>query len=131
MQTKWVSTSMAFLVLTGVSMVMSAETDSRIFELRTYYAHPGKLDALHARFRDHTTKLFEKHGMTNIGYLTPVENPDNKLVYILAYPSREAREKSWKAFLSDPDWKKAAQASEASGPLVAKFESQFLTATDY
>jgi hypothetical protein len=99
--------------------------------MRTYYAAPGKLDALNARFRDHTCKLFEKHGMTEIGYWMPIENPDNKLIYILAYPSREAREKSWKAFLADPDWQKAYKASEANGKLVTKIEPVLLTATDY
>jgi hypothetical protein len=129
----WSGLSTAILMFTvfGVSMVMSAEPDSRLFELRTYYAHPGKLESLQARFREHTTKLFEKHGMTNIGYWTPIENPENQLIYILAYPSREAREKSWQAFLADPEWKKAAQESEASGPLVAKSDKVFLTATDY
>src|SRR5689334_8737236 len=77
----------------------AANDDTRVFEMRTYYAAPGKLDALNARFRDHTCKLFEKHGMTNVGYWMPIENPDNKLIYVLAYPNRDAREKSWKAFM--------------------------------
>jgi hypothetical protein len=106
--------------------------DAPVYEMRVYYAAPGKLDALHARFRDHTTKLFEKHGMTNVGYFVPAgENPDRKLVYFLAYPSREAREKAWKAFLADPDWKKAAAESEKDGRLVAKAEIKFLTPADY
>jgi hypothetical protein len=105
--------------------------DTRVFEIRTYYAAPGKLDALHARFRDHTCKLFEKHGMTNIGYWVPIDNPDNKLIYILAFPSREAREKSFKAFGADPEWQRAFKASEVDGKLVAKVESVFLSATDY
>lgn len=109
----------------------AAEPDTRVYELRTYIAHPGKLDALNARFRDHTVKLFEKHGMTNIGYWMPVENPDLKLIYMLAFPDRAAREKSWKAFGDDPDWKKVQQESEAAGPLVAKIETRLLTATDY
>src|ERR1700751_4173888 len=89
--------------------------DTRIFEMRTYYAAPGKLDDLNKRFREHTTGLFEKHLITNIGYWMPVENPDSKLVYVLAYPSREARDASWKAFAADPDWKKAQAESEANG----------------
>jgi hypothetical protein len=109
----------------------AAEKDSRVYEMRTYYAAPGKLDALHARFRDHTCKLFEKHGMTNIGYWVPIENPENKLIYLLAYPSREARAASWKTFMADPDWKKAYKDSEANGRLVTKVEQLFLTATDY
>src|SRR5882762_4371713 len=86
--------------------------DTRLFEMRTYYAAPGKLDDLNARFRNHTTKLFEKHGIENIGYWTPIENKDNKLVYILAYPSKEAHDQSWKAFGADPDWKRARSESE-------------------
>jgi hypothetical protein len=109
----------------------AAEKDDRLYELRVYYAAEGKLDALNARFRDHTTKLFEKHGMTNVGYWTPVENPDRKLIYLLSYPTREAARESWKAFLADPDWQKAARESERDGRLVAKIESTFLTTTDY
>ena len=105
--------------------------DERCFEMRVYYAAPGKLDALHARFRDHTCKLFEKHGMTNLGYFVPLDNPESKLIYFLAYPNREARDKSWKAFMADPDWQKAYKASEVDGKLVAKVEAPLLSATDY
>ncbi len=102
-----------------------------LYELRVYTAAPGKLDALHARFRDHTARLFEKHGMTNIGYWVPVENKDVKLYYILSYPSLDARKESWRAFLADPDWKKAAAESEKNGKLVTKIEELFLVPTDY
>lgn len=115
----------------AAATLQAAERDSRVFEMRTYWSPAGKLDALHARFRDHTTKLFDKHGMTNVGYWVPLENPDNKLIYFLAYPSREAREKSWKAFIADPDWQRAHRESEADGKLVDKVESRFLQATDY
>lgn len=110
---------------------LAAEPDTRCYELRTYYAAPGKLDALHARFRDHTCKLFEKHGMVNVGYWVPLDNPDNQLIYLLAYPSREARETSWKNFMADPSWQEAFRKSEENGRLVVKVESIFLTATDY
>jgi hypothetical protein len=119
------------IVLTMAVAAGAADKDGRVFEMRVYYAADGKLDALHARFRDHTTKLFEKHGMTNVGYWAPLENPERKLIYFLAYPSRDAREKSWQAFVADPDWKAVQKASEASGRLVAKVESLFLAATDY
>ena len=112
----------------------AAEPDTRCFEMRTYFAAPGKLDDLLARFRDHTVKLFEKHGITNIGYWVPVENTANKLVYVIAFPNREAREGadgSWKAFAKDPEWQSAQKASEANGKLVAKVESVFLNATDF
>ena len=82
-----------------------------LYEMRVYYTNEGKLDALHARFRDHTMALFEKHGMTNVGYFVPTgDNPEQKLVYFLAYPDREARDASWKAFLDDPDWQAAFKA---------------------
>ena len=105
--------------------------DGRLFEMRTYFAAPGKLDALQARFRDHTCKLFEKHGITNIGYWVPVENPDNKLVYVLAFPDASAREKAWKEFMDDADWKAAAAASEKDGKLVTKIDSVLLKCTDF
>lgn len=105
---------------------------SAIYEMRVYYAAEGKLDALNARFRDHTMKLFEKHGIANIGYFTPEgANPERKLVYFLSYPNREARDKSWKEFGSDPDWQKAAKESEKNGRLVTKVEQYFLQPTDY
>ncbi len=123
------------LSLLGCLMMLStglaAEKETRFFELRTYYAAPGKLDDLLARFRNHTTKIFEKHGMVNIGYWVPLTNSENKLVYLLAYPSREAREKSWKEFSSDPEWKEVARASEANGRLVTNVVSVFMTPTDY
>ncbi|HEV7403663.1 MAG TPA: NIPSNAP family protein [Chthoniobacteraceae bacterium] len=114
-----------------VSSAMVSAADTRCFEVRVYTAAPGKLEALHARFRDHTLALFEKHGITNIGYWTPSPNPDNKLAYILAYPSKEAREESWKKFQADPDWVKAKNESELGGKLVAAVEQRFLQATDF
>jgi NIPSNAP len=104
-----------------------------LFEIRTYTTEPGKLEALNARFRDHTTKLFEKHGMTNIGYWTPSEGPrsEDTLIYVLAHDSRAAADKSWQAFRADPDWLKARGESEAAGPIVKKVESIFVTPTDY
>src|SRR5687768_13660447 len=111
------------LCLVAFSASMVFAKDDRMFELRTYYAAQGKLDALHSRFRDHTTKLFEKHGITNVGYWVPVENPESKLVYVLAYPNQEARQSSWKAFGGDPDWQKVKAESERNGKLVSKVES--------
>ena len=112
----------------------AAGKEARCFEMRIYHAAPGKFNDLHARFRNHTNKLFQKHGMTLIGYWVPVEAKDgaeDTLIYILAYPSREAREQSWKAFMADPDWQAAYKASEVNGKLVAKAEQKFLEATDY
>ena len=104
------------------------------FEMRTYHAADGQFDDMLARFRNHTLKLFEKHGITNVGYWTPIEEKDgskNTLVYLLAYPSAEQREVMWKAFITDPDWKAAAKASEVNGKLVAKVESIYLAPTAY
>ncbi len=109
----------------------AADRDSRCFELRTYHANEGKLDALNARFRDHTVELFKRHGMTNVGYWVPLDNGENKLVYLMAYPDRAARDKMWKAFFNDPDWKAAYKASTADGKLVKRVESVFLSPTDY
>jgi hypothetical protein len=106
---------------------------TRVFELRTYTTHPGKLDALHTRFRNHTVKLFEKHGMTNVVYTTPMDAPasENTLIYLLAHKSREAGKASFEAFRKDPDWVKVRKESEAPGPIVIKVDSVFLTPTDY
>jgi hypothetical protein len=110
-----------------------AQTGKRIFELRTYTTQDGKLDALNARFRDHTTKLFEKHGMQNIGYWTPADEPlkKNTLIYVISHKDRQAAEKSWAAFRADPEWLKVRKASEANGPIVLTVESVFMDATDY
>ena len=106
----------------------------RFFEMRTYYAAEGKIDNLNARFRDHTNKLFQKHGIEMVGYWQPVDEKNQKkpvLVYILAYPSREAREKSWKEFFADPEWQAVAKKSEENGKIVAKVESVYMSPTDY
>ena len=101
------------------------------YEMRTYYAAPGKFEELENRFRNHTMRAFARHGMVNVAYWKPVDNPENKLVYILAYPSAQAREASWTAFRVDPEWVAAKAASEANGLLVSKVESVFLRSTDY
>lgn len=112
----------------------SLAPDSRCFEWRTYTAAPGKLEALHARFRDHTNALFVKHGMTLVGYWVPSDadkGAANTLVYLLAYPNRAARDKAWDAFGKDPAWLEARKASEVDGKLTEKVESVILAATDY
>jgi len=118
----------------ALSVLASAATaEDRFFEMRTYIANDGKFEDLHKRFRDHTVELFKKHGMESIGYWVPTDGDGakNTLVYILAYPNREAREKSWKAFMADPDWQAVYKASHAGGPLVKEVKSQFLAPTDY
>ena len=106
----------------------------RCFELRTYTAAPGRLDALNSRFRNHTLVLFKKHGMEVVGFWVPTDKEagaGEKLVYILAHKSRAAAEASWKAFRADPAWVAAKSASEVDGVLAAKVESVFLSGTDY
>lgn len=120
------------LMLVGLSSIApAAEKAPQCFELRIYYAAEGKLDALNSRFRDHTIALFTRHGMTNVAYWMPVENPQRRFVYLLSYPDLAAREASWKAFQADPEWIAAKAASETSGTLVEKVESRFLTLTDF
>lgn len=123
------------LALSLAFVASSLAADARTFELRIYTTNEGKLPDLLKRFREHTCKLFEKHGMENIGYWVPIEEADganNKLIYIIAHKSREAAKASWAAFGSDPDWKAAAKASEENGKILAeKPESIFMTATDY
>jgi hypothetical protein len=129
----------AFLAVTAISAPVSAQDaalDPRaaLYELRVYHPHPGKLDALNARFREHTLELFEKHGMRNVAYWIEQPNeasPDGKVIYVLAFPSREARDASWKAFGADPEWQAVQSASEAAGKLVAKVDSTFMTLADY
>jgi hypothetical protein len=124
-------TGIAGLAVAAVN-ARSARED-RVFEMRTYTANPGKIQALHARFRDHTCHLFEKHGMMNVGYWSPTtgENAENTLVYILAFPSKEAREKSWKEFQADPDWIKLKADSEKDGVLASKVTSILMNPTEY
>jgi hypothetical protein len=131
----------AFAILTaagigfrlGKTTTASASTTGRVFEVRTYTAEPGKLEALHARFRDHTVQIFNKHGMTSLGYFAPTDEPlsKNTLIYVLAFPSREAAKKSWDEFRNDPEWQKVQKESEANGKLVTKVDSIFTEPTDY
>jgi hypothetical protein len=106
------------------------KSDPRVFELRTYHAAPDKSDALNARFRDHTNALFKKHGMEIIGFWTDEKRPE-VLIYILAFPSKDAADKSWKEFVEDPDWIKAKADSEKDGALTTKIERVFMNPTDY
>lgn len=120
-----------FMAAVAPGVVQGAEKDTKLYEMRIYYSPEGKLNDLHARFRDHTMKLFAKHGITNVAYWTPIENKENKLIYVLSYPDKAAREMAWKKFLGDPEWQKAQKESEANGRLVSKIEQYFMTATDY
>jgi hypothetical protein len=106
---------------------------SRVYELRTYTTEPGRLPALNKRFREHTLKLFEKHGMRNEMYWTPTdpELAENTLIYVISHESRDAAKKSWAAFQADPEWQKVKAASEADGKILTKVTSVYMTPTDY
>lgn len=124
------------LALCGLfSTMIHAADESRVYELRIYNCNEGKLDALLARFRNHTCKLFEKHGIGNVGYWVPVDKENGSettLIYVVEHKSREAAKESWKAFGADPEWQVARKASEEGGKILAKApESIFMTPTDY
>ena len=118
-------------VVPGESVVNAQS--KRVFELRTYTAPEGKLEELHARFRDHTMRIFKNHNMTNVVYFRPQDSPlkDNTLIYLISHQSREAAKENWSAFGKDPEWQKVANESQKNGKIVAKVESVFLDATDY
>lgn len=128
-----------FYSLLTISLLFSTTTfaqssltkpGSRLYEVRIYHPTPGKYAEIVDRFRQYTTKIFEKHGMENIGYWTPTDTSRKELIYILAYPNREARDASWKAFGSDPEWKAVVAKTEANGKLVDHVDQIFMTESD-
>jgi hypothetical protein len=106
---------------------------SAVYELRIYHAYEGKLDDLLTRFRDHTMRIFERHGMTNVAYWTPTDDPSKgkTLIYVIAHAGRQAADTNWQAFRDDPEWKDVQAKSEANGKLVEKIDSTFLMLTDF
>jgi hypothetical protein len=130
------TTVLLALVFAAVAAPTFAPTanDGRVFELRTYHTPPGKLDALNARFRDHTIQLFKHHGMDVVGFWEPTDpkqGAGETLVYILAHKNRAAADASWSAFRADPEWVRVKADSEKDGSLTTKVESVFMSATDY
>ena len=132
--------SWAFLIVglilgAGLVQLRAAESaaPARVFEIRTYHCFPGRLDALHKRFREHTKKMFEKHGMTNVAYWTFEDSPakEDTLIYVISHASREQAKVNWAEFGADPEWKAIAADSEKDGKIVEKVESVFVDATDY
>lgn len=110
-----------------------AQDSGKVYELRTYTATPGNLDKLLTRFRDHTLRIFAKHGMTSIGYWIPTDEAEasNTLIYILAHDSEEAAMRSWQAFSQDPEWQKVNEESNANGPILQSVVRKFMTAADF
>jgi hypothetical protein len=127
--------ALGLLLGASLSWVRAADAPSpaRVFEIRTYHTQPGRLDALHKRFREHTKRIFEKHGMTNVAYWTFEDNPakDNTLIYVISHASREQAAKDWAEFNADPEWQKVSADSQIDGKIVAKVDSVFVDATDY
>ena len=124
----------AILVMSGYAIGRASQaTPAHIYELRTYTAAEGKLDAVNARFRDHTRRIFDRHGMKSVGYWLPTEGDKagTTLIYILEHPSREEARKHWADFNADPEWQKVKAESEKDGKIVTKAESVFMNATDY
>jgi hypothetical protein len=113
--------------------IAHAQAAKHVFEVRTYTAPEGKLGELHARFRDHTMRIFNKHGMKSVIYLSPQDAPDsaNTLIYVLEHPSREAAKKAWADFQADPEWQKVSTESQVNGRIVTKVVSVFADPTDY
>src|SRR5688500_18452006 len=130
---KWAAIAVLVLSLGTVAPSRADDVAQRVFEIRTYTTAEGKLQDLHRRFREHTLKLFERHGMVNIAYWTPQDPKlaSNTLIYVLAHKSRQAAADSWAAFSNDPEWKQVRAASEANGKIVIKVESTFMQATDF
>lgn len=116
----------------GIFFTTSAQ-DQKVFELRTYTATPGNLDNLHARFRDHTTRIFRKHGMEVIGYWSPTseEESEDTLVYLLGHDSQNAANASWQAFIADPEWERVAEESNRNGQILGGIDAKYMVATDY
>jgi len=117
----------------NAASVALAQGGAKVFELRTYTAPDGKLPNLQARFRDHTIRIFNKHGMKSVGYWVPQDAPakDNTLIYIISHDSREAAKKNWADFQADPEWKKVSAESQVDGRIVSNVVSVFMDATDY
>jgi hypothetical protein len=110
-----------------------AQESSGVYELRVYHTAPGKLPDLLTRFREHTIKIFDQHGMKSIAYWVPTDEPEksNTLIYILYHPSREAAAANWKAFQDDPNWKSVKEKSEANGKIVEKVDSTYMALADF
>jgi len=125
--------AMMLSLANGMEAQASGAQSSVVYELRVYHANEGKLDALLARFRDHTVAIFNRHGMKSVAYWTPTDEPlkGRTLFYILQHPSREAAAANWKAFRDDPEWVKVSTASEVNGKLVEKVDSTYMTLTDF
>jgi hypothetical protein len=122
------SRKMQFAKFAVLTLAAVALMNAEVYELRTYTALPGRLPALQQRFKNHTMRIFEKHGMKNIMYWVPQDEPkkSNTLIYVLRHQSREAAKASWDAFRKDPEWLKVREESEKDGKIVEKVEAVYM-----
>ena len=130
----WLFLVVGLLLGAGFQQLRAADSPpGRVFEIRTYHTLPGRLDALNKRFREHTLRKFEEHGMTNVAYWTFQDSPakENTLIYVISHASREQAKKNWAGFVADPEWKKIADDSQRDGKIIDHIESVFVDATDY
>jgi len=112
---------------------LGRSNSQHVYELRMYQVNEGKMDALIARFGDHTDAIFKRHNMKSIGYWRPEDTPysQNLFIYVLEHPSREEAKKNWAAFQADPEWKKVKADSETQGPLAKHIDSYFMDPTTF
>jgi NIPSNAP len=104
---------------------------NHVYEMRMYYASPGKMDALLARFADHTEAIFARYNLKTIGYWVPQENSKNLLVYIMEHETLEAAKKNWEDFRNDAEWLKVKAETDSPVPLVATIDRYFMDKVDF
>jgi NIPSNAP len=121
------------LTMSAFSMFAGSHRPQHIYELRMYHVNPGKMDALIARFGDHTDAIFQRHNMKSIAYWRPEDEPNSEdlFIYVLEHPSREDAKKNWQAFQDDPEWKKVKSETESTGPLASHIDSYFMDPTSF
>jgi hypothetical protein len=121
----------ALMLGIGIVSQTRAQAPNHIYELRKYFANPGKLDNIEARFRNDTIRIFAKHGLHAIGYWQPIDNKDNAMLYVLEHNSEADAKKNWAEFMADPEWQAVSKASDANGKIVNHVESTYMTALDF
>lgn len=130
MRCRWIILPAA-LLLWSLSTLAGDAPSAQCFELRTYYARPGKLNELNSRFRDHACQLFTKHGMDTHGIWIPKDNPDRRLLMLQSYPDRKARDRAWRSLIADPEWQRLCRASMVNDLLLERVENVFLSPTSF
>ncbi|MDP9052876.1 MAG: NIPSNAP family protein [Acidobacteriota bacterium] len=120
------------LAVSGATIMLNAQSSTQVYELRTYTAPAGKLDALEARFRDRTETLFKRHDIKVVGYWVPTDNKNNEVICIAEHKSQEDAAKNWAAFQADDEWKKIRAETEVGGSLTVKHpDSVYMRPLDF